>query len=94
MKRYDSIRLGILWNRLISIVEEASVGLIRAAFSEIVRESNDFCCVLLDADGNSVAQSIRSVPSFIGTLPISVRHFLRQYPKDTTAQDGSKANGP
>lgn len=60
MEKFDSIRLGILWNRLISVVEEASVSLTRAAFSEIVRESNDFCCVLCDADGNSVTQSVKA----------------------------------
>jgi N-methylhydantoinase B len=77
---FDPIALEILWNRLIAIVDEASAALVRASFSTIVRESNDFACVLLDAGGHSLAQSSLSIPSFIGTLPVTVRHFLRAFP--------------
>ena len=69
---YDPIGLEILWNRLVSIVDEASAALIRASFSTVLRESNDFACILLDAKGRSLAQSTRSVPSFIGTMRISL----------------------
>ena len=76
----DAIALEILWNRLIAIVDEASAALVRTSFSTIVRESNDFACVLMDAEGRSLAQSSLSIPSFIGTLPVTVRHFLRAFP--------------
>lgn len=76
----DPTALEILWNRLIAIVDEASAALVRTSFSTIVRESNDFACVLLDAEGRSLAQSSLSIPSFIGTLPVTVRHFLRVFP--------------
>jgi N-methylhydantoinase B len=79
-KETDPIALEILWNRLIAIVDEASAALVRTSFSTIVRESNDFACVLLDAEGRSLAQSSLSIPSFIGTLPVTVRHFLRVFP--------------
>ena len=79
-KQPDPIALEILWNRLIAIVDEASAALVRTSFSTIVRESNDFACVLLDAEGRSLAQSSLSIPSFIGTLPVTVRHFLRVFP--------------
>jgi N-methylhydantoinase B len=39
--------------------------------------------VLLDASGHSLAQSSLSIPSFIGTLPVTVRHLLRQFPPET-----------
>ncbi|MBI4505167.1 MAG: hydantoinase B/oxoprolinase family protein [Chloroflexi bacterium] len=80
---FDPITLEILWSRLIAIVDEASATLVRTSFSTIVRESNDFACVLLDAQGNSLAQSSLSIPSFIGTLPVTVRHLLRRYPAET-----------
>ena len=38
----DPITLEIYWNRLISIADEAATGLLRTAFSTIVRESNDY----------------------------------------------------
>ncbi len=83
MREFDPITLEILWSRLIAIVDEASATLVRTSFSTIVRESNDFACVLLDAEGHSLAQSTLSIPSFIGTLPVTVRHLLRQFPAET-----------
>jgi N-methylhydantoinase B len=82
-ENYDPISLEILWNRLVSIVDEASAALIRASFSTVLRESNDFACVLLDAQGRSLAQSVRSIPSFIGTMPISLKKFLEIFPPDS-----------
>jgi N-methylhydantoinase B len=75
------IDLEIGWSRLIAIVDEAAAALVRTSFSTVVRESNDFACVLLDEDGFSVAQSTLSVPGFIGTAPLSLRRFLEVYPK-------------
>lgn len=82
-EKFDPITLEILWNRLIAIVDEASAALIRASFSTVLRESNDFACVLLDAKGRSLAQSTRSIPSFIGTMPISLKKFLETFPPET-----------
>lgn len=83
MYRLDAITTGILWNRLITIVDEASVNLVRSSFSTAVREANDFACVLMDENGDAVAQANISVPSFIGTLPVSVKHFLKKYPRES-----------
>ena len=80
---FDPISLEILWNRLVAIVDEASAALVRASFSTTLRESNDFACVLLDAKGRSLAQSTHSIPSFIGTMPASLKTFLEIFPSDT-----------
>jgi N-methylhydantoinase B len=80
---YDPISLEILWGRLIAIVDEMATTLVRTAFSSLVREANDCACVLMDAQGNSLAQSTLSVPSFAGILPQATRHFLQKYPADT-----------
>ena len=82
-QNFDPISLEILWNRLVAIVDEASAALVRASFSTVLRESNDFACILLDAKGRSLAQSTRSIPSFIGTMPISLKKFLEIFPPDT-----------
>lgn len=81
--KFDPITLEILWSRLIAIVDETAATLIRTSFSTVVRESYDFSCVLTDSQGNSMAQSTLSIPSFIGTLPKTVRHFLRFFPVET-----------
>jgi len=79
----NSITLELLWRRLISIVDEAAASLVRTSFSSIVRESNDFACVITDARGNSIAQASDSIPSFIGTAPRTIRCFLEAYPEST-----------
>ncbi len=80
---FDPISLEILWNRLVAITDEAAATLIRTSFSTIVRESLDFACVLLDAQGRSLAQCTVAPPSFIGTLPRTVRGLTAHFPPDT-----------
>jgi N-methylhydantoinase B len=83
MSTFDAVTLEVLWNRLISIVDETGATLQRTSFSTIVRESNDFACVILDPLGRSLAQSVWSVPSFTGMLPITLKHMLKDYPAGT-----------
>jgi len=79
----DPISLEIQWKRLVSMVDEASAAFVRASFSVLVREANDFAVVLTDARGRSLAQSVLSIPSFIGTLPATVKHLLEAFPAET-----------
>jgi len=73
---FDAVLLEVLWTRLISIVDEAAKAIVRTAFSTLSNEANDFACVLTDARGRSLAQNSGSIPSFIATLPATVRHFI------------------
>lgn len=77
-QRFDPVTLEILWTRMISAVDEAAKALRRTSFSTLVNESNDFACVLTDAKGQSLAQNTESIPSFIGTLPVTVKHFIAE----------------
>jgi N-methylhydantoinase B len=81
--RFDPVTLQILWSRLISIADEAAAALLRTSFSTIVRESNDFATVLMDADGNSLAENSIGIPSFVGLLPRTLRHMLAEYPVES-----------
>ena len=83
--QFNSVTLEILWTRLICAVDEAAAALIRTSFSTLVRESHDFSCVITDAEGRSLVQATRSIPSFIGTLPATVKHFIDAYPPHTLA---------
>ena len=74
----NPIDLEIYWNRLISITDEAGAALKRTSFSTVVRESNDFACVLLDTEARLVAQSSLSIPGFIGTAPLSLQGMLKE----------------
>jgi N-methylhydantoinase B len=78
--KFNAVTLEMLWTRLISITDEAAAALVRTSFSTVVRESNDFACVLTDEHGRSLAQATDSIPSFIGTVPRTITHFLKEYP--------------
>jgi N-methylhydantoinase B len=80
--KFDPISLEIYWNRLISIADESAAALLRTSFSTIVRESNDFATALMDAQGNALAENTAGIPSFVGTLPRTLRHFLQRFPPD------------
>ena len=82
---FDAISLEILWSRLTSIADESAAALLRTSFSTIVRESNDFATVLMDAEGNSLAENTGGIASFNGILPRTLKHFLDVYPIDTWA---------
>lgn len=84
-RTFDAIELELLWRRLISLVDEAAAAMVRTSFSTLVRESYDFSCVVTDAAGQSLVQASESIPSFIGTLPETVKHFLRHFPEDQLA---------
>jgi N-methylhydantoinase B len=91
----NPIDLEIYWNRLISVVDEAGAAMQRTSFSTVVRESNDYTCVLLDARGALLTQSSWSVPGFIGTASHSLRHFLAVYPARTLCEgDIIMSNNP
>jgi len=75
----DVIALELFWTRMISIVDEAAAAMVRTSFSTNVRESNDFACVLTDEHGYSLAQATHSIPSFLGTVPKTIRHFIAAF---------------
>ena len=79
----DAVSLSIMWDRLVGITDEIVSALIRSSFSTIVRESGDLSVVVLDAQGNSIAQGSYSVPSFTGTAATTLRHMLAKFPPDS-----------
>jgi len=79
---YVAIEQQIMWNRLIGIVEEQAQALIRAAFSQGVRESGDLSAGVFDRRGRMVAQAITGTPGHVNSMAISVVHFLNKFPID------------
>ncbi|MBT4486923.1 MAG: hydantoinase B/oxoprolinase family protein, partial [Rhodospirillaceae bacterium] len=79
MSKLDAVTLEVIWNRMIASVDEAAKAIVRTSFSTLSNEANDFACVLTDVDGQLLAQNSGSIPSFIGTLPATVRHTLAKF---------------
>ena len=80
---FDPVTLEILWNRLIAIADQSATTLVRTSFSTVVRESNDYACVLMDRNGDTLAENRGSIPSFVGTMSRTVKHFLYRFPPET-----------
>jgi N-methylhydantoinase B len=76
----DPISLQIQWSRLVTIMDEVDVALVRTSFSTIVGETRDFAVILLDGQARSVAQSQLSSPGFTCSLPFATRHMLESFP--------------
>ena len=79
----DPISLEIQWQRLISIIDEIDSATIRTSFSTIVGESHDFGCVIMDHEGNGIAQAQWSPPGFCTRLPLTTRTMLEKFPAET-----------
>ena len=82
-EKIDPITLEVLWNRLLSVVNEQQVTLMRTAFSTVVRESQDLACGVFDTRGYMIAQSLTGTPGHINAMATGVRHFLKAYPAET-----------
>ncbi len=74
----NPIFLEVFWTRMRSIVDEAAKLIVRTSFSTLSSEANDFAVVLTDAQGRSLIENSGSIPSFIGTLPATVRYTMAQ----------------
>src|SRR5437762_446955 len=67
-------------SRLLWVVNEQQVTLLRTAFSTVVREWQDLACGVFDSRGQMVAQSLTGTPGHINAMATGVRHVLAAIP--------------
>ena len=68
----------VMWNRLISVVEEQAQALIRTAFSPSVREAGDLSAGVYDTKGQMLAQAVTGTPGHVNAMADAVAHFIRR----------------
>ena len=68
----------VMWNRLISVVEEQAQALVRTAFSTSVREAGDLSAGVYNADGLMLAQAVTGTPGHVNAMADAVPHFIRR----------------
>ena len=68
----------VMWNRLISVVEEQAQALVRTAFSTSVREAGDLSAGVYDTHGNMLAQAVTGTPGHVNAMADAVAHFIRR----------------
>jgi N-methylhydantoinase B len=74
------IQRQIMWNRLISVVEEQAQVMIRTAFSTTVREAGDLSAGIFDLHGRMLAQAVTGTPGHVNSMMESVGHFQQKFP--------------
>ncbi len=79
----DKLRLQLLWDRLLAIVEEQAQTLIRTAFSTTVRDAGDLSAGVFDTDGHMLSQAITGTPGHVHAMPAPLRFFLLNHPPAT-----------
>ncbi len=77
-----SIDYQIMWNRLIAVVEEQAMTLVRTAFSTSVREAGDLSAGLFDRGGRMMAQAVTGTPGHVNAMAESVGHFVEAIGQD------------
>ncbi|MGB4114757.1 MAG: hydantoinase B/oxoprolinase family protein [Yoonia sp.] len=78
MKTVSNVAYQVMWNRLISVVEEQAQALVRTAFSTSVREAGDLSAGVYNADGLMLAQAVTGTPGHVNAMADAVAHFIRR----------------
>ncbi|MBT8412919.1 MAG: hydantoinase B/oxoprolinase family protein [Boseongicola sp.] len=76
----------VMWNRLISVVEEQAQALVRTAFSTSVREAGDLSAGVYDVQGQMLAQAVTGTPGHVNAMADAVAHFIRRIGRDNIAE--------
>ena len=78
MKTVSNVAYQVMWNRLISVVEEQAQALVRTAFSTSVREAGDLSAGVYNAEGLMLAQAVTGTPGHVNAMADAVAHFIRR----------------
>lgn len=82
MSNINEIRMQVMWNRLISVVEEQALTLLRTAFSTSVREAGDLSAGVFDPKGKMLAQAVTGTPGHVNTMAEAVLQFIAEIPRE------------
>ena len=78
-----AIRMQVMWNRLVAVVEEQAQALLRTAFGSVAREAGDLSAGVYDVRGRMLAQAVTGTPGHVNTMAVAVAHFLERFPAPT-----------
>ncbi len=82
MSTPTTVAYQVMWNRLISIVEEQAQALVRTAFSTSVREAGDLSAGVYNTHGDMLAQAVTGTPGHVNAMADAVAHFIRRIGQD------------
>ncbi|MBS0518722.1 MAG: hydantoinase B/oxoprolinase family protein [Proteobacteria bacterium] len=74
------IEYQVMWNRLISVVEEQAQTLVRTAFGTATREAGDLSAGVYDTKGRMLAQAVTGTPGHVNSMAMSTGYVLDKIP--------------
>ncbi|MGX9355067.1 hydantoinase B/oxoprolinase family protein [Roseobacteraceae bacterium S113] len=86
MSELSQVAYQVMWNRLISVVEEQAQALVRTAFSTSVREAGDLSAGVYNERGEMLAQAVTGTPGHVNAMADAVGHFIRRIGRDNMAK--------
>jgi len=81
----DPIVVGLVANRLHSLLNEQQTALVNTAFSPVVRECLDLACAVFDSQGRMVGQSSGGTPGHINAMATGMQHIVAAFRPDELA---------
>ncbi|MDH3219398.1 MAG: hydantoinase B/oxoprolinase family protein [Gammaproteobacteria bacterium] len=85
----SNVHMQVMWNRLISVVEEQALTLLRTAFSTSVREAGDLSAGVFDEQGHMIAQAVTGTPGHVNAMAEAVGHFIDEIGRDNIFEGDS-----
>ncbi len=85
----SNVHMQVMWNRLISVVEEQALTLLRTAFSTSVREAGDLSAGVFDEQGHMIAQAVTGTPGHVNAMAEAVGHFIADIGRESIFEGDS-----
>lgn len=80
--RVNPITQEVVTNSLIAYAEEMALALCKSAYNMMIYEVRDFCCGLIDTEGQMICQNTGGLPIFLADLGIAVKDGIDRYGLD------------
>jgi len=78
-RKLDIVTLEVLRNALPAITNEMSYVLQRTSYNMMIYEVRDYCCGIIDVDGNLLSQNIGGVSHFVADLGTVIKDGIERY---------------
>ncbi len=80
--RIDPVTLEVIRNALPAISNEMSYDLQRTSYNMMIYEVRDYCCALLDVNGNLLSQNMGGVSHFVADLGVVIKDGVEKIGRD------------
>lgn len=89
----DPVTYEIIQGKLLAIVDEMAIVMMRTSMSPVIYEVLDFACGICNADGELIAQT-NGITLFTGTFATQVRSVMDKFGRDVARGDVIVTNDP